>query len=49
MGCTSQAGEIREYRDARGKVLAFAHEATKGRVMRGQWFYSTDQVRARAS
>jgi len=44
VGCTSQAGEIREYRDARGKVLAFAHEATKGRVMRGQWFYSTDQA-----
>ena len=44
VGCTSQAGEIREYRDADGKVLAFAHEATKGRVMRGQWFYSTDEA-----
>ena len=42
VGCTSQAGEIREYRDPDGKVLAFAHEATKGRVMRGQWFYATD-------
>ena len=40
--CVSQAGEIREYRDADGRVLAFAHEATKGRVMRGQWFYATD-------
>ena len=42
VGCTSQAGEIREDRDPDGKVLAFAHEATKGRVMRGQWFYATD-------
>lgn len=42
VGCTSQAGEIREYRDARGRVIAFAHEVTKGRVMRGQWFYGTD-------
>ena len=23
-------------------VLAFAHEVTKGRVIRGQWFYATD-------
>ena len=43
-GCTSQAGEIREYRDADGKVIAFAHEARKGKVIRGQWFYSTDQA-----
>ena len=42
VGCTSQAGEIREYRDEEGRVIAFAHEVTKGRVMRGQWFYSTD-------
>lgn len=41
-GCTSQGGEIREYRDEDGRVLAFAHEVTKGRVMRGQWFYTTD-------
>lgn len=40
--CASQAGEIREYRDEAGRVIAFAHEATKGRVIRGQWFYSTD-------
>jgi hypothetical protein len=35
-------GEIREYRDAEGRVIAFAQENVKGRVMRGQWFYSTD-------
>jgi len=40
--CIAQAGEIREYRDADGRVIAFAQEATKGRVIRGQWFYSTD-------
>lgn len=40
--CVCQAGEIREYRDADGRVIAFAHEATKGRVTRGQWFYATD-------
>jgi hypothetical protein len=37
-----RAGEIREYRDTEGRVIAFAHEARKGRVIRGQWFYSTD-------
>ena len=40
--CISQAGEIREYRDADGRVIAFAQEATKGRVIRGQWYYATD-------
>jgi len=41
MGTTRMAGEVREYRDARsGKVIAFAHEITKGRVVRGQWFYA---------
>uniref|UniRef100_A0A7S0NV08 Uncharacterized protein n=1 Tax=Calcidiscus leptoporus TaxID=127549 RepID=A0A7S0NV08_9EUKA len=38
----SQAGEIREYRDADDRVIAFAHEVRKGRTIRGQWFYSTD-------
>ena len=43
VGCTGQAGEIREYRDPdTGEVIAFAHEVRKGRVIRGQWFYSTD-------
>ena len=40
--CITQGGEIREYRDEQGRVLAFAQEVTKGKVMRGQWFYSTD-------
>jgi len=42
--CVNQAGEIREYRDADGRVIAFAQEATKGRVIRGQWYYGTDQA-----
>ena len=25
-----------------GSVIAFAHEVTKGKVIRGQWFYATD-------
>ena len=29
--------------EASGRVLAFAQEATKGRVMRGQWFYASDE------
>mmetsp|Transcript_22390 Transcript_22390/g.51649 ORF Transcript_22390/g.51649 Transcript_22390/m.51649 type:complete len:408 (+) Transcript_22390:54-1277(+) len=45
--CVSQGGEIREYRDAAGRVLAFSQEATKGRVMRGQWFYATDAAAKR--
>ena len=42
--CVSQAGEIREYRDAEGRVIAFAQEATKGKVIRGQWYYATDEA-----
>jgi len=41
--CIAQAGEIREYRDTDGRVIAFAQEATKGRVIRGQWYYATDK------
>jgi len=45
MGTTRMAGEIREYRDAKsGKVIALAHEVRKGRVVRGQWFYGTDEA-----
>eukprot|EP00747_Dinoflagellata_sp_TGD_P119441 gnl/TRDRNA2_/TRDRNA2_173012_c6_seq1.p1 gnl/TRDRNA2_/TRDRNA2_173012_c6~~gnl/TRDRNA2_/TRDRNA2_173012_c6_seq1.p1 ORF type:complete len:263 (+),score=28.91 gnl/TRDRNA2_/TRDRNA2_173012_c6_seq1:3-791(+) len=45
MGTTNQAGEIREYRDiATGRVIAFAHEITKGRVIRGQWFYANSDA-----
>jgi hypothetical protein len=40
--CVSQGGEIREYRDDKGRVIGFAQEVTKGKVMRGQWFYATD-------
>lgn len=44
MGTTRMAGEIREYRDESGRVIAFAHEVRKGRVMRGQWFYATNEA-----
>ena len=44
MGTTRMAGEIREYRDPAGKVIAFAHEVRKGRVIRGQWFYATGEA-----
>jgi len=40
----SQAGEIYEYRNQEGRVIAFAHEVRKGRVIRGQWFYGTDEA-----
>ena len=44
MGTTRMTGEIREYRcQETGRVLAFAHEVRKGRTIRGQWFYSTDE------
>ena len=41
--CVSQAGEIREYRQD-SRVIALAHEVTKGKVIRGQWFYATDRA-----
>jgi len=44
VGTTRMAGEIREYRNAEGKIIAFAHEVRKGRTIRGQWFYSTDEA-----
>lgn len=48
MGTTRMTGEIREYRDAdTGKVIAFAHEVRKGRTIRGQWFYATDEAAKR--
>ena len=40
--CIMQGGEIREYRDTDGRVIAFAQEVTKGKVIRGQWFYASD-------
>mmetsp|Transcript_12099 Transcript_12099/g.14603 ORF Transcript_12099/g.14603 Transcript_12099/m.14603 type:complete len:213 (+) Transcript_12099:3-641(+) len=42
VGTTRMAGEIREYRDANGQVIAFAHEVRKGKTIRGQWFYAND-------
>ena len=40
---TRMAGEIQEYRKD-GKVIAFAHEVSKGKTIRGQWFYATDEA-----
>jgi len=40
---TRMAGEIQEYR-LDGKVIAFAHEVHKGKTIRGQWFYATDEA-----
>jgi hypothetical protein len=48
MGTTRMTGEIRTYRDAStGRVLAFAHEVRKGRTLRGQWFYATNEAAQR--
>jgi len=48
MGTTRMAGSIREYRDVTtDKVIGFAHEASKGRTMRGQWFYCDDDAATR--
>lgn len=44
IGTTQMAGEIQEYRNADGKVIAFAHEVRKGRAIRGQWFYASDEA-----
>jgi len=42
---TRMAGSIQEYRNKRtGKVIAFAHEVRKGKTIRGQWFYATDEA-----
>jgi len=47
-GTTRMAGTIREYRDSStDKVIGFAHEVTKGRTMRGQWFYCDDDAAKR--
>jgi hypothetical protein len=35
-------GDIYEYRDSNGRVVAIAHEVHKGSVIRGQWFYASD-------
>jgi hypothetical protein len=43
---TRMAGTIQEYR-LENKVIAFAHEVRKGKTIRGQWFYSTDEAAKR--
>lgn len=44
VGTTRMTGDIREYRSEDGKVIAIAHEVRKGNVVRGQWFYATDEA-----
>lgn len=44
MGTTRMTGEIREYRNEDGKTIAIAHEVTKGKTRRGQWFYADDSA-----
>jgi hypothetical protein len=44
VGTTRMAGEIREYRNPEGKIIAIAHEIRKGRTVRGQWFYADDEA-----
>jgi hypothetical protein len=43
LGTTRMTGEIQEYRNEDGKIIAFAHEVRKGRTVRGQWFYCTNE------
>jgi hypothetical protein len=48
MGTTRMAGNIKEYRDREtNKVIGFAHEVSKGRTIRGQWFYCDDDASTR--
>jgi hypothetical protein len=44
IGTTRMTGEIREYRNVEGKVIAVAHEVRKGKTIRGQWFYADDEA-----
>ena len=44
LGTTRQAGDIYEYRNATGSVIAIAHQIHKGKTIRGQWFYANDQA-----
>ena len=37
-------GSILEYRDASHHIQAFCHIVTKGKVLRGQWFYASDRA-----
>lgn len=45
VGTTRMAGHIQEYRNTEtNQIIAFAHEVRKGRTIRGQWFYATDEA-----
>lgn len=44
IGTTRMTGVIKEYRNQDNKVIAFAHEVQKGRTVRGQWFYATNEA-----
>jgi len=44
VGTTRMTGEIHEYRNQQGKVIAIAHEVRKGKTVRGQWFYADDEA-----
>lgn len=44
IGTTRMTGVIQEYRNADGKIIAFAHEVRKARTIRGQWFYADDEA-----
>jgi hypothetical protein len=43
IGTTQMTGVIQEYKNEEGKIIAFAHEVRKGKAIRGQWFYCTDE------
>ena len=43
IGTTRMIGEIQEYKNKEGQIIAFAHEVRKGKTIRGQWFYCTDE------
>ena len=42
---TQGSGTIMEYQDREGCVIAFCHIVGKGKTLRGQWFYSSNQAR----
>jgi len=44
MGTTRMTGEISEYRNEEGKVVAISHAVRKGKTIRGQWFYGDDEA-----
>jgi len=45
VGTTRMTGTIQEYRNTQThQIIAFAHEVRKGKTMRGQWFYATNEA-----